>query len=91
MKFHYWTIHLYFQYYYKNGNNDYIGEGVTQLEHMTQSAMIAEEENQPQATTEINDAKNIEDIEHPSVREAIKKYGVTRHHRKTFSPILNLK
>ena len=37
-----------FQYYYKNGNNDYIGEGVTQLEHMTQSAMIAEGENQPQ-------------------------------------------
>lgn len=36
-----------FQYYYKNGNNDYIGEGVTQLEHMTQSAMIAESENQP--------------------------------------------
>ena len=36
-----------FEYYYKNGNNDYIGEGVTQLEHMTQSGMIAEEENQP--------------------------------------------
>jgi predicted HD phosphohydrolase len=36
-----------FKFYYKNGNNDYIGEGVTQLEHMTQSAMIAESENQP--------------------------------------------
>ena len=28
-----------FEYYYKNGNNDYIGEGVTQLEHMTQSLL----------------------------------------------------
>jgi len=35
-----------FSLYYKYGNRDYIGEPVSQVEHMTQAAMLAEEDNQ---------------------------------------------
>ena len=35
-----------FDYYYKYGNQDYIGEEISQIEHMTQAAMLAENEHQ---------------------------------------------
>ena len=35
-----------FEYYEKYGNKDYIGEEVSQIEHMVQCAMIAEENNE---------------------------------------------
>ena len=35
-----------FKYYELYGNKDYIGESVTQNEHMIQAAMLAEQDNQ---------------------------------------------
>jgi predicted HD phosphohydrolase len=35
-------INCIFEYYNKFGNRDYIGEEVSQIEHMTQSAILAE-------------------------------------------------
>lgn len=76
-----------FQYYYKNGNNDYIGEGVTQLEHMTQSAMIAESENQPLEVilaAFFHDLGHIledyRDLENSNV-ETMGEYGIKDHEK----------
>ena len=40
------TIDFIFSYYEKFGNRDYIGEPVSQTEHMVQAAMLAENDNQ---------------------------------------------
>ena len=41
------TILDYIFYYYENyGSEDYIGENVSQIEHMIQAAMLAEQDSQ---------------------------------------------
>ena len=42
-----------FGYYEKYGNQNYIGEKVTQLEHATQCAMLAEQEGHPKEVSKI--------------------------------------
>jgi len=39
-------INIIFEYYYKYGDKNYIGESVTQNQHMIQAAMLAEKEKQ---------------------------------------------
>ena len=36
-----------FNLYHKHGREDYIGEPVSQIEHMVQAAMLAEKDHQP--------------------------------------------
>jgi len=67
-----------FKYYEIYGEKDYIGEPVTQIEHMVQAAMLAEENNEPD---EVILAALFHDIGHLVAfdRETMGKFGIKRH------------
>ena len=70
-----------FEYYKKFGSADYIGEPVSQIEHMVQAAMLAEDDGQP---PEVILAALFHDIGHLiqiecSETERMGKYGVKNH------------
>jgi 2-amino-1-hydroxyethylphosphonate dioxygenase (glycine-forming) len=71
-------IHLYIRY----GGDDYIGEPVSQLEHMSQSAMLAQEEGYEE---EVILAAFLHDIGHicrpGPAAESMAGYGVIRHEK----------
>lgn len=76
-------INYIFYYYEKYGNYDYIGENVSQIEHMIQGAMLAEEEQQP---PEIVVAMFLHDIGHLLEYDSKSKnkmgdYGIIDHER----------
>jgi putative nucleotidyltransferase with HDIG domain len=72
-------INCIFEYYNKFGNRDYIGEEVSQIEHMTQSAMLAENDNQ---SVEVILACFFHDIGHLiEFNETMGNYG-TKNHEK---------
>jgi predicted HD phosphohydrolase len=76
-------INYIFYYYEKYGNYDYIGENVSQIEHMIQGAMLAEEEQQP---PEIVVAMFLHDIGHLLEYDSKSKnkmgdYGIVDHER----------
>ena len=76
------TILDYIFYYYENyGSEDYIGENVSQIEHMIQAAMLAEQDSQK---PEIVIALFLHDIGHLLDHDNKKKsrmgnYGVVSH------------
>lgn len=68
-----------FNYYENYGQNNYIGEDITQLEHMIQGAMLAEKEG---CSKEIVIAVFLHDIGHLLVDEnnqLMLNYGVKKH------------
>lgn len=70
-----------FSYYEKYGSSDYIGEPVTQIEHMTQGAMFAELDHQK---PEIVIAMFLHDIGHLLVEdnpELMGDLGVANHEK----------
>ncbi len=71
-----------FGLYERHGGDDYIGEPVSQLEHMTQSALLARTEGYPD---EVVLAAFFHDIGHLCVQvgaaEQMGGYGVRRHER----------
>ena len=71
-----------FNYYEQYGNHDYIGEEVSQISHMIQAAMLAEDNNE---SIEIVLACLFHDIGHllqiDSTTNKMNKYG-TKYHEK---------
>ena len=70
-------------YYEKYGSRDYIGESITQNEHMIQAAMLAEKDNQP---IEVVLAAFLHDIGHLiqyecSDENRMGKYGIKNHEK----------
>lgn len=67
-----------FKYYEIYGEKDYIGEPVTQIEHMVQAAMLAEENNE---SDEVILAALFHDIGHLVAfdKETMGKFGIKRH------------
>lgn len=75
-----------FDYYNKYGDCDYIGEDVSQIEHMTQAAMIAEDNNE---SVEVILACFFHDIGHLLQEENIKMNGFgIKHHEKIGARLL---
>lgn len=75
-----------FEYYEKYGNSDYIGEDVSQIEHMTQAAMLAEENNE---SIDIILACFFHDIGHLVQEHHIKINGLgVKNHEKIGSQLL---
>jgi len=74
-------IETIFTYYEKHGKNDYIGEEVTQIEHMVQGAMFAENDG---CSKEIVISVFLHDIGHLLVdenNELMSNYGVKNHEK----------
>ena len=71
-------VNLIFKYYSEYGGKDYIGEPVTQIEHMVQAAMLAEENNE---SVEVILAALFHDIGHLVAfnEETMGEYGIMRH------------
>ena len=72
-------VDIIFDYYYKYGNRDYIGENITQVEHMTQCAMLAEKNNDK---VEVILAAFLHDIGHLIEYDSNNKmgeYGIQNH------------
>ena len=73
-------VDLIFALYEKYGREDYIGEPVSQIEHMCQAAQLAEQENQP---SEVVLAAFFHDIghlfAHLSPTESMGGFGSKRH------------
>ncbi|MCM0041200.1 MAG: HDIG domain-containing protein [Algoriphagus sp.] len=73
-------VELIFGFYEKHGNEDYIGEPVSQLEHMCQSAQLAEEEGFDE---EVILAAFFHDLGHLITQgpttEMMGEFGVKRH------------
>ena len=69
-----------FNYFNKFGEDDYIGEEVTQIEHMTQAAMLAEENNENE---EFIVACLLHDLGHLLTKDGMKMgdYGVANHEK----------
>ena len=69
-----------FNYFIKYGNDDYIGESVSQIEHMTQAAMLAEKNNE---NDEFIVACLLHDIGYLLSKHGIKmgNYGFSNHEK----------
>ena len=69
-----------FNYFIKFGDDDYIGEDVSQIEHMTQAAMLAEENNENE---EFIVACLLHDIGHLLAKDGVRMgdYGVSNHEK----------
>lgn len=72
-----------FNYYVKYGNYDYIGEPVSQVEHMVQAAMLAEKDGQ---SKDVILAALFHDIGHllqleSKESETMGKYGIKNHEK----------
>lgn len=69
-----------FNYYLKFGSKDYIGEPVTQIEHMVQAAMLAEKNNED---IEVILASLFHDIGHLVAfdRETMGNFGIKKHEK----------
>ena len=69
-----------FKYYEDFGNKDYIGEEVTQIEHMVQAAMLAEENGD---SVEVILGSLFHDIGHLVAfdRETMGNFGIKNHER----------
>ena len=69
-----------FSYFNKYGDDDYIGESVSQIEHMSQAAMLAEENNE---NDEFIVASLLHDIGHLLSKDGIRMgdYGVSNHEK----------
>ena len=76
------VVNKIFYYYETYGSNDYIGEPVSQIEHMVQGAMFAEQDHQP---SEIILAMFLHDIGHLLVEgdyEVMGELGIQNHELK---------
>ena len=73
-----------FDYYIKYGQSDYIGEDVSQISHMIQTAMLAENNNEPIhliLACLFHDIGHLLQIENDSGN--MSKYGVKNHEKIT--------
>ena len=71
-----------FSYYEKYGSEDYIGEPVSQVEHMIQAAMLAEQDNQPRSVilaALFHDIGHLVQYEADCNLDTMNKYGVKNH------------
>ena len=78
-----------FQLYNNYGSKDYIGESVTQIEHMVQAAMLAEEDN---SSVELVLASLFHDIGNlvGFDDEKMGEYGIMNHEKKGADFLRNL-
>lgn len=73
-----------FSYYEKYGSEDYIGEPVSQVEHMIQTAMLAEQDNQPRSVilaSLFHDIGHLVQFEYKHQLDKMHVYGVKNHER----------
>ena len=79
-----------FKYYLEFGEKDYIGEPVTQIEHMIQAAMLSEDNGDP---PELILASLFHDIGHLVAfdKETMGKYGIKNHQKLGADFLRNLK
>lgn len=76
------TVKQIMYYYEKYGSNDYIGENITQVEHMTQGAMMAEDDGR---SREFILAVFLHDIGHILIDdnyETMDNFGIKNHESK---------
>lgn len=77
-------INTIFKYYEKYGNKDYIGESVTQTEHMIQAAMLAENDDQDDymiLAALFHDIGHLIQFESEVSLETMGNYGVKNHEK----------
>ena len=76
-----------FLLYKKYGQSDYIGENVSQVEHMIQAAMLAEEDNQP---IEVILAAFLHDIGHLIEQDNRDHLGAKNHEDVAYTYLKNI-